>query len=324
MDIERVATILKPEQGKWLAWLEHPIRYLATGGQTDGKYAMSWSTVPIGAGPPPHRHDFEEGFYVTKGEITFTAGNRSVVLTSGGFINIGGGTAHTLKNTGDVEAEVIVVVGPAGFDAFQFEGGATIDGPNGMQPETPKTDIEILRQIGPKYGIDLNPPPELFEVESDITVRQAGEGTHIAAVGDLYRFLAISEETNNQYAFGEATVYPGGGPPPHIHRREEEGFFLLEGELTFHVGGEKIMASAGSFANMPVGIEHAFKNEGEVPAKMLILVAPGGLEKMFQRTGKVLASPDERLSPPSKEEIERLLSIAPEYGIEINLPDGAH
>src|SRR5882762_5472248 len=113
------------------------------------------------------------------------------------------------------------------------------------------------------------------------TIRTPTEGRTIAVVGDVYRFLATGEDTNGKYALWEAIVPPGGGPPPHVHSREEEGFYVLEGEITFTVNGERIVATAGVFANMPVGTPHSFKNESGKPAKMLISVAPGGLEKKF-------------------------------------------
>src|SRR5438874_4823008 len=83
----------------------------------------------------------------------------------------------------------------------------------------------------------------------------------------------------------EAVVPPGGGPPPHVHSREEEGFYVLEGEVTFRVGEERFVATAGTFANMPVGTPHSFRNEGSHPARMLISVAPAGLERMFFEVG---------------------------------------
>jgi len=63
------------------------------------------------------------------------------------------------------------------------------------------------------------------------TVRKPGEGRTIAVFGDVYRFLAVGEDTNGKYALWEAVVPPGGGPPPHVHSREEEGFYVLEGEI---------------------------------------------------------------------------------------------
>ena len=157
-------------------------------------------------------------------------------------------------------------------------------------------------------------------VTHEPTVRTPGQGRTIAVVGDVYRFLATGEDTNGKYALWEAIVPPGSGPPPHVHSREEEGFYILEGEITLQVGGERIVAKAGTFANMPVGTPHSFKNESGRPARMLISVAPAGLEKMFFEVGVPLAEGATTALPPSKAEIERLLAVVPRYGIEIKLP----
>lgn len=152
------------------------------------------------------------------------------------------------------------------------------------------------------------------------TIRKPPQGRSIAVVGDVYRFLATGEDTNGNYALWEAIVPPGGGPPPHVHSREEEGFYVLEGEITFTINSEKVVAKAGTFANMPVGTPHSFKNESSNPAKMLISVAPAGLEQMFFEVGVPLAEGATTALPPSHDEIEKLLKIAPNYGVEILLP----
>src|SRR5271154_4592472 len=152
-------------------------------------------------------------------------------------------------------------------------------------------------------------------------IRKTSEGRTVAVVGDVYRFLATGKETNGKYALWEAIVPPGGGPPPHVHSREEEGFYILEGEITILIGDERLVASAGMFANMPVGTPHSFKNETDRPARMLISVAPAGLEQMFFEVGVPVAQGAQFAPPPTKEEIERLLSVAPKYGLEMRLPD---
>ena len=152
------------------------------------------------------------------------------------------------------------------------------------------------------------------------TINVPPRGRTVAVVGDVYRFLATGQETNGRYALFEALVGPGGGPPPHVHSREEEGFYVLEGEVTFTVNGERVVAKAGTFANMPVGSVHSFKNESDGPARMLISVAPAGLEQMFFEVGVPLPEGSTTALPPTKEEIERLLAVAPRYGIEIKLP----
>lgn len=151
-------------------------------------------------------------------------------------------------------------------------------------------------------------------------IRNSTEGRTIAVVGDVYRFLATGDDTNGKYATWEAIVPPGGGPPPHVHSREEESFYILEGEITFQIGAGRLVARAGMFANMPVGTPHAFKNESDKPARMLISVAPAGLEKMFFAVGVPLTEGATTALPPTNDEIERLLAAAPKYGVEIKLP----
>jgi mannose-6-phosphate isomerase-like protein (cupin superfamily) len=109
-------------------------------------------------------------------------------------------------------------------------------------------------------------------------------------------------------------------PPPHVHGREEEGFYILEGQIAFQIGGERIVATTGMFANVPVGTPHSLKNESDKPAKMLISIAPAGLEQMFFEIGVSVAQGATTAPPPTKAEIEKLFAIAPQYGIEILLP----
>jgi quercetin dioxygenase-like cupin family protein len=155
---------------------------------------------------------------------------------------------------------------------------------------------------------------------SRVVVRKPAEGRTVGVVGDVYRFLATGDDTGGKYALWEALVPPGGGPPPHVHSREEEGFYVLEGEITFTVNGEQVVAAAGTFANMPVGTPHSFKNESGRPARMLISVAPAGLERMFFECAVPLPDGATTASPPSKDEIEKLLAVAPKYGVTILLP----
>lgn len=139
-------------------------------------------------------------------------------------------------------------------------------------------------------------------------------GPTIGIVGDSYRFMVTGAESDGRYATFEATVYPGGGPPPHIHRREHETFYVLEGEITFFLGEERQVAGPGTFVNMPIGFAHSFKNETDQTARMIISVVPAGIEEYFFKVGQEF---DGKTPPkPSEEEIGRLIAEAPNYGIE--------
>ena len=165
----------------------------------------------------------------------------------------------------------------------------------------------------------------LSPLESDIMrqpkLQKPTTGATVAIVGDVYRFVATGADTDGKYAQWEAIVPPGGGPPPHTHSREEEGFYIIEGEVTFQIGEQRLVATAGTFANMPVGLPHAFKNEGDQPARMLITVAPAGLETMFLECGVSVPEGTTTTSPPTKEELERFLTTAPNFGIKILSPE---
>ena len=134
-----------------------------------------------------------------------------------------------------------------------------------------------------------------------LVIRPGDDRETISGAGDEYRFLATGQETNGRYFLMEGIVPPGGGPPPHIQTREEEGFYILEGTVRFWVDGEVIDASVGTFLHVPRGMLHSFRNESNETARVLFFFAPSGIEEMFSRMG---------VTP------ELYAEIANEYGVE--------
>lgn len=146
-----------------------------------------------------------------------------------------------------------------------------------------------------------------------------GEGLALAITGDLTFILASGEDTGGKYALFDVTVPPGGGPPPHVHSRELEAFYVLEGEIEFTVAGKASKGSAGTFVSGPPGIPHRFQNVGAKAARMLVLVTPAGLEKFFLEVGTVV-NPKDPIPPLDEARAARVMEIAPKYGIEIFPP----
>jgi quercetin dioxygenase-like cupin family protein len=148
----------------------------------------------------------------------------------------------------------------------------------------------------------------------------AGTGRAYLGPGELMTILITGEETGGAFFLAEIEVAPGGGTPPHVHRREDEAFHMLEGSLTIQVGGNTITASAGDFAFLPRGIVHSFKNTSAASAKALVLTTPAGLEGFFT---EVFDPATDRLATPppqSKDLISRALAAAPKYGLELLPP----
>lgn len=112
------------------------------------------------------------------------------------------------------------------------------------------------------------------------------QGVPTGASGDIYATLATGEQTNGGYYLTHAIVPPGGGPPPHIHTREEEAFYVVRGELVFLAGDREVVATVGTFVNVPRGTKHRFRNDGAEDAEMIFWFAPAGIEGLFREIGE--------------------------------------
>jgi len=99
--------------------------------------------------------------------------------------------------------------------------------------------------------------------------------------GTLITFLADSRDTNGSYCLLEALARPGSEPPPHVHSREDELFYVLEGDLDVFVGEDVFTASAGGCVFLPRLKPHAFIIRSAL-LRMLALFTPGGIEEKFR------------------------------------------
>lgn len=130
--------------------------------------------------------------------------------------------------------------------------------------------------------------------------------------------LVGPELTSGSFALAIGSVHPGDGPPPHIHRREDEAFYVLEGEMTYLTHDKLVVAKPGTFVWGPRDVIHAFRCTSSTPAKHLLFVAP----TQFLEFAMTLAEPaPDFMSPPEvgPEKIMKLMQVAPEYGIEMRL-----
>jgi quercetin dioxygenase-like cupin family protein len=153
------------------------------------------------------------------------------------------------------------------------------------------------------------------------TTLPPGEGESLWVFGALATVKASSETTGAAVAVIEHLAPMGAGSPLHVHHSDDEWFYVIEGSMTFWVGGEVFEAEAGAFVYGPRDIPHTFLVTSE-EARFLLVTEPAGFEKFLRTMGR----PAEKLTipPPAAppEDLTPLIAAAAEHGIEILGPPG--
>lgn len=126
---------------------------------------------------------------------------------------------------------------------------------------------------------------------------------------------ATAETTGGAYGLVESWIPAGSSPPLHVHHREDEAFWVLEGRVRFVCGEEELVADAGSHVFLPREVPHTFVAEGAGIVHLLTLVTPGGSERFFVEAGRPADGPG--LPPPGPPDIARLREVAPRFDLEI-------
>ncbi len=150
-------------------------------------------------------------------------------------------------------------------------------------------------------------------------VPPGGGEASLWVLGELLTRKISSRRTGGAYSLFEVITQPGSGPPPHVQHREDEAFYVLEGEYEFLVDGNTLRAESGSLLYVPKGTQHAHRNVGEVPGRMLTTHTPGDLyELFFENAGRPADGDD--LEPPAfgvrPHEDKWIVQVASEFGIE--------
>ena len=161
----------------------------------------------------------------------------------------------------------------------------------------------------------------MSETAIDPIALQATEGEAIWFLGALATMKASGETTAGRQAVIEFLAPRGHGAPLHVHRREDEWFYVIEGELMFWVDGETITAPAGSFVYGPRDIPHTFEVSSP-EARFLLGAVPAGFETFVRAVGEPAATLT--IPPPAEPpaDMSPLVRLAAEHGIEILGPPG--
>lgn len=138
--------------------------------------------------------------------------------------------------------------------------------------------------------------------------------TSLHVAGDRVDILIGAGQSGGTLTLVDVTVPPGGGPPLHVHTREDETFHVLEGEITFRRGEDVIVARAGETVFGPRGIPHRFENRSAAPARLLVAMTPGGFEGFFREVGTEVVA-GEPAPPVTPELAARLVAAAGAFGL---------
>lgn len=135
----------------------------------------------------------------------------------------------------------------------------------------------------------------------------SAQARSLIVLGDHQTIRLTGRETGGAYTLIEQNNVAGIGVPRHVHKNEDETFHIVEGEVTFEVNDDTIVAQSGTTVHVPRGVPHSFMVSGEGNTKVMLIISPPGLEAMFEEMHAL---------PPGPPDMAQIMGICERYGIE--------
>ena len=135
-------------------------------------------------------------------------------------------------------------------------------------------------------------------------------GKELHAFGNILTVMLDGQQTGNQLSVMFEATPPGGGPPLHVHRREDEIFLVIDGRISYCLNGEWTEVEPGGVVYLPRGAVHGFRNVGETPSRHWIITTPSGFELFFSRCA-------EEFAKASGPDMGRIIEIFSEHGLAL-------
>ena len=145
---------------------------------------------------------------------------------------------------------------------------------------------------------------------------RSGEGEARWWFGSLAVIKATAADTGGELAILDVTEPPGAEAPLHVHHREDEAFWVLEGEVTFEVGGTTFEAAAGDFVFGPRDVPHRY-TVGDDGCRLLFVLTPGGFEDLVREMSEPADSRTLPAPPEEEPDVEQIQGLGKAYGIEM-------
>lgn len=283
---------------------------LLTASDTGGAFSLFDIACAPGAFVPPHVHANEdEIFYVLEGRFSLQVGEQVIVAGPGACLHGKKGVTHSPKNIGDTPGRALVLATPGGFerffDALNEMGGLPVD----PTPENLAKAFDLLALHGMQPGAPADP-------SRPVEVAALNTGAFVNLGNHRGYTLTPSAETDDQLLFLDMDVDCGGGVPTHIHAHEDETFYVLSGRVAIEVDGRTVEACPGDTVFAPRGLPHSWFCIGDKPARVLLVVSPGGNFEAFARQMSEIFTTSSETDP-----LAQCISLAVCHGIEM-IPPG--
>jgi mannose-6-phosphate isomerase-like protein (cupin superfamily) len=143
----------------------------------------------------------------------------------------------------------------------------------------------------------------------EVRAGQSRSGEPLRLLGETIFVKVSADDTAGAFEVAEEITPPQGGPPLHLHKREDEWLYVIDGKFLFEMNGGRIEASAGSSVFVPRGVPHTFQNIGNSPGRLLGVVAPAGIERFFRAPAQICVE-----GPPEHTVVAPLFE---KYGLEL-------
>jgi quercetin dioxygenase-like cupin family protein len=144
--------------------------------------------------------------------------------------------------------------------------------------------------------------PVLVPAEGGERLDLGRSAPHVLLSGDMSR---------GRLSVLQVTQASGSGPPLHVHSREDESFYVLDGSFVFDCGDTSWEGGGGAFVSLPAGVPHRYR-AGERGGSLLMLFTPSGMENYFREWARLVAT--DRMTESAMEE------LAAHHGLQLLQP----